>query len=521
VLLGALIGFLPTVEGNLRQSLNEWLLDGSFWSLRASLPPAIPIGAPIPPAVLLALRRSMMLRPSPEVVWRQATRDHALGPVAVRTGEKVVVAIVSATHERLEADQVDEGMVFGGWRGSVPAGTPVPTHACPGHDMAMGTLCGILTALLERPEALRPTGFPLSFRMEGDMPQPVAITARTGPRPASGLRVTTAVELRRPGEPSPVVQKRMRKAAQAGLRILVGGDSWHAFSSVPVRPTHSDLIEQLQALDPGIEVLENQARNGQFLRDFAGTPSTRGRVDQLCTKFVQLKALGRTPDAVFVSAGGNDVVNDTIKTYVRNIGGLGLTPKQITDMIKAGGELLDDKLRALMDGPDGVMRTQVRTVLDKLAARCTDAQGKPVPVFWQGYDFPVPDGRNWGLFSPSRPERPNSVLWRPLTELGFTSLADRAAIMKKVVDRYNDMLKALGQGPYLGQLMHVDLRGTLNGTLAGDAYQKDWDNELHPTPKGFKSLAAQVVTGHLAPRFPVLRPAAAAWTQSRARKRSP
>jgi hypothetical protein len=69
--------------------------------------------------------------------------------------------------------------------------------------------------------------------------------------------------------------------------------------------------------------------------------------------------------------------------------------------------------------------------------------------------------------------------------------------------------------------MHVDLRGTLNGTLAGNAYQKDWDNELHPTPKGFKSLAARIVTGHLAPRFPVLQPAAAAWTQSRARKRSP
>ena len=500
ILVGALIGFLPTVEGNLRQSLNEWLLDDTFWSERAVLR----FGDPIAPASLAkirtALQRSMMLRPSPEVVWRRATCDHTLGPVQVRTGETVVVGIVSATHELLESHDVDEGMVFGGWRAEWPQGSSIPTHGCPGHDIAMGTLCGIMTGLLERKEALRPTAFPLSFRMEGDMP-----AALRTPEELSFLKqaVVASVEMRKkmlpkgvPHVGSPPAPSAAADAAARPLRLLVGGDSWFSFSKVPGL-NHSDIIKQLA----GVQILLNQATPGLLLNALAGEPEKPGvpdtsRIAQLCTQFAQLAAQGKTPDAVLISIGGNDVVSGALRTYIKDISKLGMSAKDIKDMIAADGELLAGGLDNLMDGPSGTMRGRVQTILDKLRAHCKRADG-PVPVIWQAYDFPVPDGRNWGLLGPTAPERPTSVLYGPLQDLGYKDLADRAAIMKKVVVRYNVMLAALSQGPYSGQLIHADLTGTLNGTTADNAYRADWDNELHATVSGFKLLADKLSANYL------------------------
>jgi hypothetical protein len=40
-----------------------------------------------------------------------------------------------------------------------------------------------------------------------------------------------------------------------------------------------------------------------------------------------------------------------------------------------------------------------------------------------------------------------------------------------------------------GQVHYIDLRNTLSTTVADDAYQKWWDNELHPTGDGFSAIA--------------------------------
>ena len=169
-LVGALMGFLPTVDGNLRGSLNEWLRDGTFWRLRQALGTAAPVSyADAMAAIGPALKETMQLRPTPELVWRTAVKGHPLGGVAVNAGDRVVVAIVSATQRRLEQRNADVSAVFGGVRkpATAPWGPGLPTHACPAMDPGIAVLLGMLAGLLQARGHLRPSPAPLSLTFEG------------------------------------------------------------------------------------------------------------------------------------------------------------------------------------------------------------------------------------------------------------------------------------------------------------------------------------------------------------------
>jgi Dyp-type peroxidase family len=167
-MVGAMMGFLPTVDGNLRLSLNEWLRDGTFWSLRAAMAAPNPAN-PEPYTKAIALLRTplinaMQLRPSPELVWRTAKCAHSIGKVPVDPDDIVVLSIVSATQQCLERGDPDIYPIFGGHRSS-PQSCPV--HACPGYGAGMGVILGVLSALLEVKESMRPSPVPLAFTFEG------------------------------------------------------------------------------------------------------------------------------------------------------------------------------------------------------------------------------------------------------------------------------------------------------------------------------------------------------------------
>lgn len=181
-LIGVMMGFLPTVDGNLRSVLYEWVDERTLWEHQAALRRA----AGARPSTLEnaeqvlepPLLRTMQLRPVPEVVWRIARSEHVLGSganaVTVRPGDTVVVSIVSATQEDLLAERKDPYVVFGGRRKPERVGDPHPTHACPGHDMAMGVMLGFLAALMDG-ATLRPALSPMALLVRpGAVGQPVA-----------------------------------------------------------------------------------------------------------------------------------------------------------------------------------------------------------------------------------------------------------------------------------------------------------------------------------------------------------
>lgn len=167
-LCGALIGFLPTVDGNFRLSLNEWLRDASFWSLRTAWSARQDLAAFARAEALLQgpLVRSMQLRPSPELVWRQATRGGLrIGEVEIHQGDLIVTSLVSAAHQCLASGSSDVSAVFGGDRRA--AGGHHPTHACPGYEAGMGVLLGLFSGLLDVAHSTRASPVPLAFTFEG------------------------------------------------------------------------------------------------------------------------------------------------------------------------------------------------------------------------------------------------------------------------------------------------------------------------------------------------------------------
>ncbi len=145
-LIGALMGFLPTTDGCLRGIFYDWLRTGQLWRLQAALVASSQADAYAKANSTLyrPLIQGLQKRPAPEMVWRRATKKHFIGNVEVRPGDVVVVGIVSAMHEKRAQGHEDAYPVFGGDRRSEPH----PTHACPGYSFALGTMLGMVSALL-------------------------------------------------------------------------------------------------------------------------------------------------------------------------------------------------------------------------------------------------------------------------------------------------------------------------------------------------------------------------------------
>jgi hypothetical protein len=180
MLVGLIEGFLPTVSGNFLKTVHLWLSDETLWRVQQDLlswkSPAnvIDYHQRARDTVEPELKRAMQRRPVPDVIYRTAVRPCNLGGTTIQQGERVAVLLGSATqqiaaeeragvrppaaHPRENAPNVMP--VFGGNR----AGQNPPTHACPAHEMGMGVLLGMFSALLEA-GTLSPTGSPLSVTL--------------------------------------------------------------------------------------------------------------------------------------------------------------------------------------------------------------------------------------------------------------------------------------------------------------------------------------------------------------------
>lgn len=103
-----------------------------------------------------------------------------------------------------------------------------------------------------------------------------------------------------------------------------------------------------------------------------------------------------------------------------------------------------------------------------------------------GYDYPVLDGRDlWSGIGP----RPGPWLKPSFVKRGYRDLAANTATMEILMDRFNAMLATLSSEAGLAHVHYVNLRHTLDNTLAGNVYKELWDDELHPEPEGFERVA--------------------------------
>ena len=154
---GTMLGFPPTVHGNFVRVMRAWLQTTpesnapapitSFWNLQAELLAKLAPQADhakVSEVLRKPLLAQMRKSPVPEVIWREAPN------ASVRTdGEepaKTVLGIVAV----MQDDAADDRLMFGGAR--TPNGsTPDPleaVHACPGYEMAIGVMLGMIGTLL-------------------------------------------------------------------------------------------------------------------------------------------------------------------------------------------------------------------------------------------------------------------------------------------------------------------------------------------------------------------------------------
>jgi lysophospholipase L1-like esterase len=261
--------------------------------------------------------------------------------------------------------------------------------------------------------------------------------------------------------------------AKRTFNLLAQGDSWFDY------PPGTDLIDCLHS-NHG-HTITNIAVAGSTLNDEAYGPVPRemfglpfgpkqsddpDRITELVHRIQQDK-----PQALLLSAGGNDIAGDEFFSFINNArSGLDNTNK--------------DVLKCVVND---TFKTAYQYLIDTALEAAKDA-GITLPIFTHDYDYPWPDGRGvfsflgWKVgpwFDPTFNQKnyPNN---------NAADLQVRHDITQEFIDYLNAMLEDLESQPkYAGKLFHVDLTGTLRSPA-------DWANELHPGNAGFSALADEI-----------------------------
>lgn len=255
----------------------------------------------------------------------------------------------------------------------------------------------------------------------------------------------------------PLARRATRLAVDNGI-VVAEGDSWFDY------PLH-DVLERLED-EFGFRV-ESVAHAGDRMEQMAYNPAEGAA---LMRRLTRLRDDGKTPRAILLSGGGNDLVGDGFGTLI-NHASSGL-PALNTSIVSG---IIDERLLYAYGWVIGRINAMTQALFPN-----------PIPIVIHGYAHAVPDGRGffggfWFL--------PGPWLRPGFHQKGHTSLASNTVEVAALIDRLNTMLASLPAMPSIKNVTYLDLRPVLRNTLANDKYQDDWDNELHPTPDGFEAVA--------------------------------
>lgn len=244
--------------------------------------------------------------------------------------------------------------------------------------------------------------------------------------------------------------------------VVAEGDSW--FDYKPAYIDGKDLLGHLQT--SGRINVYRVSKAGDTLENMVYGTDTTGHGPGLAPKLPPqiektLAAIrNENADAFFFSGGGNDLAGVELAGYLNH--------KDWGAPTLRSGTL------------DYIFGIYFEKALTDLIAKVHLV--KPgLPIFLHGYDYAVPDGRDVGFlgFSFAGP-----WLKPALTQKRYLPLDDGRKIMMDVLDRFNAALKRVADAHK--DVHFIKLLGTLRN---GAGYKNDWANELHPTSRGFKTLA--------------------------------
>jgi len=249
---------------------------------------------------------------------------------------------------------------------------------------------------------------------------------------------------------------------QIPLDFLAIGDSWFEY------PLLNEIISfqncaivapsQLGSMGKHPPHILNQALHGQTIKEMLSRENQEKIIAVLRDREQWLNEQTGLPDAILVSAGGDDLVGDQLAAYLDRGGG-GINLKRFHVAL--------DSVRA--------------SYIDLFALRDHYARG--VPIVAHSYDYAIPNDVH--------PICTRSAwLWPSFSLTGYDYNA-ALHIVIQMMDLFHDMLAALAHDP--AHNFHlIDTRKT----LTRDASQpKGWANEIHPWYPGFTALAAKFLAG--------------------------
>lgn len=235
-------------------------------------------------------------------------------------------------------------------------------------------------------------------------------------------------------------------------RALCFGDSW--FQYVP-HPT--DLNKQLARLFRGTLFL----REGHAGRDSAMWKAALPRIESHIATY--------RFDAILLSSGGNDIVGEEMFEFV----------KKAEDPQRAGATdwgVLPPEVRDHVHLETFAVALQYAITDLRRVVELRDRHSPASTIYVHTYDYIFPNGKAFKL----GPIKLGPWVKPALDGVGLTDAKRQRTLTSWLVDRFALALQALVSQNR--NMILVDCRGTLK-TAA------QWENEIHPTAKGFETLA--------------------------------
>jgi hypothetical protein len=238
----------------------------------------------------------------------------------------------------------------------------------------------------------------------------------------------------------------------AAPRALCFGDSW--FQYVP-HPT--DLNKQIAKLFKQTLFL----REGVAGRDSAMWKAALPRIQREIGTYQF--------DAILLSTGGNDIVGEELKEFVKEAS----FPQAPGDFPwgEIPGPVFD---HILLDTFGHALRYAIKDI--KSVIQCRDLYSRNSIIYVHTYDYIWPSGIGYKL----GPIKMKPWVKPYLDGVGLTNPGEQRVVTNWLVDQFARELRALVS--QTANMTLIDSRGALKT-------QQQWENEIHPTAAGFESIA--------------------------------
>lgn len=260
--------------------------------------------------------------------------------------------------------------------------------------------------------------------------------------------------------------------------ILAEGDSWFHIGFAPKPGKPKNLLDPLGFAKS--TVIASLALSGDTIKHISKPGSNSGLIEAMAH---------RKWDLILLSAGGNDLIDALVSDGSYKINGQSVS---ILKSASQGSHFMDyidlDALQLLLDHIElyyhrfAALRESEGNGINrgtKIVAHCYDyITARDAPLNFFGAHGP------WAFKAMTKLNIPNDhKQWQLITDYLFERLAERLQRLASTI-------------PNLTVINTLD---TLKPAKSGSTGRSgDWENEIHPTPKGYKKLADKKISPVLA-----------------------